>query len=63
MQTLLRTRKMNSGSAEMRAHSSFRKATRNQKVDRSETCFAGKTTLTMSQLREVSNSRQRSESL
>lgn len=63
MQTLLRTQKISSGSAEMRSHSSFRKAAKNQKVDRSETCFAGKTTLTMSQLREASRLRQMTNAL
>ena len=58
MQTLLRTRNMNSGSIEMRTHSSFRQAAERTKIDRSETCFAGKTRLTLSQLQEASRVRQ-----
>ncbi len=51
METLLRTRDIRTGSAEMRSHASFRQIAKNVKVDRTETCFGGKTKLTMSQLR------------
>lgn len=49
---LLKTRQIREHDAEMQGRVNFREIAKGVKVDRTETCFAGKTKLTMSRLRE-----------